>query len=116
MVTLVRTGGKVFIEYKYLVGLCAYIRQADLSIDRCRWTSWNELRDFYSGRINEEYISDIFIDLWKNLGLSPQYHELSNRSAGFGYVVSKLRFGLLEQNDLIINTGVFNSRFFYANN
>ena len=82
METLVRLNSKILIDYRYLVGLCALIRQADLSIDRCRWTSWEELHAFYKGRADEEYILNSFIQTCEKLGLTPCYHRL-NSPTGF---------------------------------
>ncbi len=36
------------VERDALVFLYAYLRQIDLSLDRSRWTSWGELKDYYS--------------------------------------------------------------------
>lgn len=34
-------------DKQVIIFLYAYLRQADLSIDRVRWTVWTELSDFY---------------------------------------------------------------------
>lgn len=39
------------IEYQQLLFLYAYLRHIDLSLDRCRWTSWNEFQDYFSSMI-----------------------------------------------------------------
>jgi len=43
---------KTIIERDTLVFLYAYLRQIDLSLDRCRWTSWAELQHYYHDKIN----------------------------------------------------------------
>ncbi|MEI3801357.1 MULTISPECIES: hypothetical protein [unclassified Chitinophaga] len=81
---------KVIIDYKYLIGVSACLRQVDLSIDRCRWTSWNELRTFYKGRTEVEYYFDFFIEICQKLMLYPQYHELSGSAGRFNYLLSSV--------------------------
>src|ERR1041384_2301527 len=71
---------KGLVRYEYLVGLCAYMRQAALSIDRARWAGWNELAAFYSARSNERYVPEYFIKLSNSLNLIPQYHEPFNNN------------------------------------
>lgn len=35
------------IKYNQLLFLYAYLRLIDLSLDRSRWTSWNEIQDYF---------------------------------------------------------------------
>lgn len=44
-------------EYDFLVFLYAYLRQLDLSLDRSRWTSFEELRKYYQNQIDPALIS-----------------------------------------------------------
>lgn len=44
------------LEKKVLLFLYAYLRQIDLSLDRSRWTSWNELKDYYKNQINPKKV------------------------------------------------------------
>lgn len=54
---------KIKIEYSDLLFLYVYLKQADLSLDRCRWTNWNELQDYYSKEsINPRLILDYFVN------------------------------------------------------
>lgn len=52
------------ITYNQLLFLYAYLRQIDLSLDRSRWTSWNELQNFFKDRIQPtqviEYLKNNF--------------------------------------------------------
>jgi len=42
---------KIKIKYQQLLFLYAYLRQIDLSLDRSRWTSWNEFQDYFRNRL-----------------------------------------------------------------
>lgn len=59
----------VNLEYKFLVFLYAYMRQIDLSLDRCRWVPWSDLREYYQSQINPVVVSD---QLFKNTNLRPE--------------------------------------------
>lgn len=41
----------ITINYRLLLLLYAYLRQLDLSLDRSKWTSWQELKDYYQQQI-----------------------------------------------------------------
>lgn len=64
------------IKYTQLLFLYAYLRLIDLSLDRSRWTSWNELQDYFKTSITPpslviQYLSKSFdlsnIDLGKSV-------------------------------------------------
>ncbi|MFY0255724.1 hypothetical protein ACDQ55_17420 [Chitinophaga sp. 30R24] len=97
MEALVTTNNKVFIDYKYLIGISACLRQVDLSIDRCRWTSWNELRAFYKERTGVDYFFDFFINKCQELSLSPRYHESNSTTGKFSYIIRSLLLAFLKQ-------------------
>lgn len=42
---------KIKIEYRQLLFLYAYLRLIDLSLDRSRWTSWNEFQDYFRSKL-----------------------------------------------------------------
>lgn len=46
------------MKYKFIVFLYTYLRQVDLSLDRSRWTTIEELRNYYANQINPKMISD----------------------------------------------------------
>lgn len=103
METLVTTNNKVFIDYKYLIGVSACLRQVDLSIDRCRWTSWNELRVFYKGRTGVDYFFDFFINKCQELNLSPQYHESGSTTGKFSYIIRRFLLASKQKSFMTIN-------------
>jgi len=85
---MVKKGNRVYIDYKYLIGITASLRQINLSLARSRWTSWNELCLFYTARMDAEYFFMFFIDLCKKLKLPPEYHELKTNR--LGYIISRI--------------------------
>lgn len=52
------------IKYNQLLFLYAYFRHIDLSLDRSRWTSWDQLKDYYTNRLKPasviEYLNRSF--------------------------------------------------------
>ena len=44
------------LKYNFLVFLYAYLRQIDSSLDRSRWGSIEELREYYNIQIAPEHI------------------------------------------------------------
>lgn len=94
---MVKRNDKILIDYKYLVGISACLRQIDLSIDRCRWTSWGELRAFYKKQTAVEQFFNLFIDICQQLTLHPQYHELAGKVDGFMYITSRFLSFLFRQ-------------------
>ncbi|MBO9728462.1 MAG: hypothetical protein J7623_07460 [Chitinophaga sp.] len=103
MASFVKKGNKVFIDYKYLIGITASFRQVDLSLDRSRWNDWEELCLFYKERSDAEYFFDFFIGVCKQLNLSPKYYGLSWRSYRVDAIVSRIfRRFFLPQNYVTI--------------
>lgn len=49
------------IEYPLVVFLYAYLQQIDLSLDRSRWTSLDELRDYYKTQIAPGRVADYLL-------------------------------------------------------
>lgn len=49
---------RIALEYNFLVFLYAYLRQADLSIDRSRWDAWNDLKVYYINQIAPRKVAD----------------------------------------------------------
>lgn len=47
----------VKLEYESLVFLYAYLRQIDLSLDRARWDTWENLVKYYSTNISQKKVS-----------------------------------------------------------
>ncbi len=58
---------KISLEYQFIVFLYAYLRQIDLSLDRSKWTTFDELREFYKTQINPEKVANYIIT---NYGIS----------------------------------------------
>ncbi|WP_461109929.1 hypothetical protein [Spirosoma koreense] len=46
-------------DKQVIIFLYAYLRQADLSIDRVRWTAWIELSHFYKDRLKPDQVIKI---------------------------------------------------------
>lgn len=67
---------RILIEYKKLIGICACLRQMDLSIDRCRWTSWSELQRYYETRTEENKVIEFFLHQSEKLGIAPVDHKI----------------------------------------
>jgi hypothetical protein len=47
---------RVKLQYEQIVFLHAYLRQIDLSLDRCRWTNFSELKLYYRDKINPDEV------------------------------------------------------------
>ena len=47
---------RVQFKYEFIVFLYAYLRQIDLSLDRCRWTNISELRLYYQDKITPDEV------------------------------------------------------------
>ncbi|QYS88244.1 hypothetical protein EH230_14070 [Flavobacterium columnare] len=56
---------KIDINYKFLVFLYAYLRQIDLSLDRSRWDSWSNLKEYYKTQINISEVVDQLLKISK---------------------------------------------------
>lgn len=52
---------KVFLKYEFILFLYAYLRQADLSLDRSRWTAWNELKEYYRRGIEPGRVATLLL-------------------------------------------------------
>lgn len=52
---------KYKFEYRFLVFLYAYLRQADLSLDRAIWSSPDELKNYYKNQIAPELLIDYLL-------------------------------------------------------
>ncbi len=55
---------KLELKYDQILFLYAYLRQLDLSLDRSRWTIWNEFQNYHKSNIQPlqviEYLNDYF--------------------------------------------------------
>ena len=58
---------KINVRYEQLIFIYAYLRQVDLSLDRCRWESWAALQNYFSDKLQP---SQIIGYLRRNLQLS----------------------------------------------
>ncbi|ACU57749.1 hypothetical protein [Chitinophaga pinensis] len=61
---------KITINYGLLLFLYAYLRQLDLSLDRSRWTPWQELKDYYRQQIAPGRVAALLLATAK---LTPEY-------------------------------------------
>lgn len=66
--------------------LYAYLRLVDLSLDRSRWTTWDELQDYFKNIIAPSQIAQYLINIFnlpqtdfKNFNFIPQNKSLLNR-------------------------------------
>lgn len=77
---------KVQINYSQLLFLYAYLRLVDLSLDRSRWTTWEELQDYFNNIITPsqviQYLDSCFhlpkTD-FKNFNFIPEKKSIFNR-------------------------------------
>jgi hypothetical protein len=65
-----------------IVFLYAYLRQADLSLDRSRWVSLSKLRDYYKTQINPEIVADYML----------QHFKLNPDKLQYLYFIEDIRF------------------------
>jgi len=42
---------EIKVKYNEILFIYAYLRQIDLSLDRVRWTSWNELQYYFKDQL-----------------------------------------------------------------
>lgn len=49
---------KILFNKHSLLGLLIYLHQLDLSIDRCRWTTWDCLKEFYADKYHPSEVLD----------------------------------------------------------
>ncbi len=77
---------KIQINYSQLLFLYAYLRLVDLSLDRNRWTTWNELQDYFKNIISPNLVSQYLINNFhlpetdfKNFNFIPKEKSLLNR-------------------------------------
>lgn len=76
----------VQLDYSQLLFLYAYLRLVDLSLDRSRWTTWDELQDYFKNIIAPSQIAQYLINIFnlpqtdfKNFNFIPQNKSLLNR-------------------------------------
>ncbi|WP_343687764.1 hypothetical protein [Chryseobacterium gleum] len=76
----------VQLDYSQLLFLYAYLRLVDLSLDRSRWTTWDELHDYFKNIIAPSQITQYLINIFnlpqtdfKNFNFIPQNKSLLNR-------------------------------------
>ncbi|WP_213277793.1 hypothetical protein [Chryseobacterium indologenes] len=76
----------VQLDYSQLLFLYAYLRLVDLSLDRSKWTTWDELQDYFKGIITPSQIAQYLINSFnlpqtdfKNFNFIPQNKSLLNR-------------------------------------
>lgn len=78
---------RINIPYDYIVFLAAYLRMAGLSLDRSRWTSLNELADFYKRTISP---SRVLVALkayqQSDFECSKRSYQLKHLSPGFALI------------------------------
>ncbi|PRB06822.1 hypothetical protein CQ046_01635 [Chryseobacterium sp. MYb7] len=74
------------INYSQLLFLYAYLRLVDLSLDRNKWTTWDELQDYFKNIISPSQIAQYLINTFnlpktdfKNFHFIPQNKSLFNR-------------------------------------
>jgi hypothetical protein len=77
---------KIQINYSQLLFLYAYLRLVDLSLDRNRWTTWDELQDYFKNIISPNLVSQYLFNNFhlpetdfKNFNFVPQEKPLLNR-------------------------------------
>ncbi|THV63150.1 MULTISPECIES: hypothetical protein [Chryseobacterium] len=76
----------VQLDYSQLLFLYAYLRLVDLSLDRSKWTTWDELQDYFKNIIAPSQIAQYLINIFnlpqtdfKNFNFIPQNKSLLNR-------------------------------------
>ena len=76
----------VKLNYSQLLFLYAYLRLVDLSLDRNKWTTWDELQDYFKNIIAPSQIAQYLINIFnlpqtdfKNFNFTPQNKSLLNR-------------------------------------
>ncbi|UKB79348.1 hypothetical protein [Chryseobacterium sp. MEBOG07] len=74
------------LNYSQLLFLYAYLRLVDLSLDRNKWTTWDELQDYFKNIISPSQIAQYLINTFnlpktdfKNFHFIPQNKSLFNR-------------------------------------
>jgi hypothetical protein len=50
------------LPYNFVVFLYAYLRQLDLSLDRSKWTQWQELKDYYNQQIAPGKVAALLLE------------------------------------------------------
>lgn len=61
------------LRYDFLVFLCAYLTQIDLSLDRSLWSSWKELQNYYKTVIPPGRVANYLLSYSKpeNVSVKP---------------------------------------------
>ncbi|WP_300691443.1 hypothetical protein [Chryseobacterium sp.] len=74
------------LNYSQLLFLYAYLRSIDLSLDRNKWTTWDELQDYFKNMIAPSQVAQYLINIFnlpktdfKNFNFTPQKKSLLNR-------------------------------------
>ncbi|MFZ4930733.1 hypothetical protein [Chryseobacterium sp. Mn2064] len=74
------------LNYSQLLFLYAYLRSIDLSLDRNKWTTWDELQDYFKNMIAPSQVAQYLINTFnlpktdfKNFNFIPQKKSLLNR-------------------------------------
>jgi len=66
------------LEYKHVLFFYAFLRQMDLSLDRSRWTSVIELKNYYQDRISPEEMAK-YVEIKFNVTNTNFYQFLANK-------------------------------------
>lgn len=91
---------KVEFNYKFLVFLYAYLRQANLSLDRSRWEGLNDLRVYYASQIAPAQVMSYFEKVCGKISkatfpifISPSVNFIKQRFiATWGYYYSRKHY------------------------
>ncbi|KFF08295.1 hypothetical protein IX38_05870 [Chryseobacterium luteum] len=77
---------KVQINYSQLLFLYAYLRLINLSLDRNRWTTWDELQSYFKNIMAPSKVAQYLISSFhlpktdfKNFNFIPEEKSLFNR-------------------------------------
>ncbi|MCD6067059.1 MAG: uncharacterized protein K0S33_1885 [Bacteroidetes bacterium] len=84
---------KIYFKYEFMVFLYAYLCQTDLSLDRSKWTTWAEVKDYYKLRLHPKKISDYIVKETKISETQIQYPCYLERELS---LFSKLEYQLLK--------------------
>jgi hypothetical protein len=85
----------LFFKYDFIVFLYAYLRQTELSMDRSRWSTWTELKEYYKKRIAPGRVAMLLLT---TAGITPsEINEAEvKRSSGwqkFKDIINRIIFG-----------------------
>ena len=84
---------KVQINYSQLLFLYAYLRLINLSLDRNRWTTWDELQNYFKNIISPSKVAQYLIN---SFNLPKTDFKNFNFIPGEKSVFTRLKFGLFK--------------------